>query len=88
MAASGEQVYSVYNTSGSPFTFNLPATPVSGEIITVVDANGNAATQMITVQGNGNNIWAYNGLATSVGIASGGGSIRLSWDTIQWNQIG
>jgi len=80
-AATGEQVYTIYNTSGSGYTFNLPATPDSNELITLVDA------QAITIQGNGNSIIANGTTGTNIQIVSNGGAVRLAWDGIQWTQL-
>jgi len=46
----------INNTTGAPFSINLPLAPVSGENHTVKDWLGNAATYAITVNGNGYNI--------------------------------
>lgn len=42
----------------APFAINLPASPSSGDVYVVKDAESNAATYNITVFGNGNNIEA------------------------------
>lgn len=43
-------------TIGAPFTVTLPASPTTGDIYTVKDANGSASVSNITIGGNGNNI--------------------------------
>lgn len=87
-ASSGEQIYAIYNATSGAFSFYLPPAPAANQVITCVDANGAAATYLLTIQGNGNNIWCYGSVNASAGIASAGGSIRLAWDGTQWNQIG
>jgi hypothetical protein len=43
-------------TSSTPQTETLPANPSNGDTYAVKDASGNAATNNITINGNGNNI--------------------------------
>lgn len=85
-SSSVPSVYTIYNNSGSGFTFNLPASPVKGQEIIIVDAALTAAAHTITINGNGKNIVAYGLSQTSIGIASNGGSVALSWDGINWAQ--
>lgn len=44
------------DVSGGAITINLPATPLLGKGYTIAHVNGNAATNNITVNGNGFNI--------------------------------
>ena len=85
-AAAGFNIFTIYNTSGSAYTFNLPSSPATSSSIVVVDAGLTAGAHTITVQGNGNTISAYGSTASSAGIASNGGSISLAWDETQWTQ--
>lgn len=80
-----QSVYVIYNTSGSGFTFNLPASPGIDQIVIVIDGQCNAASFAITINGNGQNIICY-GTATnsSVQINANGGSLSLAWDAINW----
>lgn len=48
--------YLAITTLSAPFTITLPATPVLGDTYTVKDTTGNAGTNNVTVDGNGNNI--------------------------------
>ena len=84
--ANNFTVYIVDNSSGSGFTFNLPPIPAVNEIITIVDGLWNAGTYAITISGNGNNISAYTGAQSSIGINSNGGSVTMAWDKVegQW----
>lgn len=86
-ANSGEQIYSAYNGIAAPFSVLLPPVPAANQVITIIDADGAAATYLLTVNGNGKNIWCYGSLASTAGINSAGGSIRIAWDGIQWNAI-
>jgi hypothetical protein len=79
-------IYTIYNNTGGPFTFNLPAVPLANQSITVIDAMQNAASHTITIQGNGNTIAAFTGISTSTVIASNGGAVTLIWDGTQWSQ--
>ena len=85
-AAAGFNIFTIYNTSGSAYTFNLPSSPATSSSVVVVDAGLTAGAHTITVQGNGNTISAYGSTASSAGIASNGGSISLAWDETQWTQ--
>lgn len=86
-SASNQTVYPIYNTTGSPVTVELPASPGANQVITWVDAENNAGSHAITVDGNGNTISAYgsSSLTTAV-INSNGGSLTFSWDGTQWTQ--
>jgi hypothetical protein len=53
----------VNQTVGAAFTQNANAAPAVGDILEIVDGKGDASTNNITVQGNGNNI---NGAASFV----------------------
>ena len=44
------------NTTSGALTVTLPAAPTAGQLISIVDYAGTAATNNITVAGNGNNI--------------------------------
>jgi hypothetical protein len=44
------------NTTSGAITVNLPATPAAGDIVSIADYNGTAATNNITVGRNGSNI--------------------------------
>jgi hypothetical protein len=87
-AVAGSSIFTVYNTSGSPFQFNLPATPAFNQVVQVIDAGLTANTEAFTISGNGNNVCAYGVSASSAEIVSKGGSISLAWDSIQWTQNG
>lgn len=55
--------YIAITTISAPFTITLPATPTLGDSFTFKDASGTAATNNVTISGNGNNI---DGAATVV----------------------
>jgi hypothetical protein len=87
-AISGLSIFTIYNTSGSGFVFNLPGAPAANQIIIISDAELTAAAHEITIQGNGNNICAYGVAATAnIGINSNGGAVSLAWDGLQWTQF-
>lgn len=54
--SGGTGVMATGNTVTSVFVVNLPASPTTGDTYTIKDANGNAGTANITVNGNGANI--------------------------------
>lgn len=85
-AGTGQNIYSIYNTSGASYTFNLDATPAANDVCVIIDAQLTATAHPITVQGNGNNISAGGALGTSYEIGGNGGAISLAWDGAQWNQ--
>lgn len=87
-AANGLSVYTIYNTSGAPYAFDLPASPADNQIVQVLDAGLTAAAHQITINGEGNTICAYGATGSSAGIASNGGSLSLAWDGVQWTQNG
>ena len=62
------------NTTGGVVTANLPASPSAGDIMSVADYTGTAATNAITVGRNGSNI---NGAASDFNIFQNNGSITL-----------
>ena len=55
-ATSTFSSYPIYNTSGSAFTFTLPASPAKDQTVSVTDAGLNATTYAITIAGNGKTI--------------------------------
>jgi hypothetical protein len=85
-ASTGANIYTIYNTSGSAYTFNLNASPATNDICVIVDAGLTSTAHTITVQGNGNTICAYGGSGSSFGIAQNGASASLAWDGTQWTQ--
>jgi hypothetical protein len=66
-------------------TVNLPAAPAQDQIIAILDKDGNAATNNITVSGNGKNI----GGAASILIKTNSGGVVVMYDADegQWRQI-
>lgn len=77
-------IFTIYNTSGSGFTFNMPATPGINQVAIVVDAGLTAGSHAITIQGNGNTICAYGTTGSSVQLNSNGAAISLAYDGTQW----
>jgi hypothetical protein len=65
-----QQCNATGTTSGT-VTIKLPTSAADGQILAVVDADGNAATHAITVQGNGHTIDG----ASSATIATNGGGL-------------
>ena len=79
-AATGQTIFTIYNTSGSAYTFNLPASPAANDVYIIIDAELTAGAHPITVQGNGNTIIAGGTSGSSYEIGSNGGAISLAWD--------
>lgn len=71
---------SVNKTTGSATAILLPTSPFLGETHTITDGKGDAASNNITINGNGNNI---SGAATKV-ISSNYGSRTVRWAGTQW----
>lgn len=71
-----------YDVSGGGVTTNLPASPKDWEEHTFVDAEGscNAGVNLITLDGNGNNI---NGAATAT-LQNARASKSVIYDTTEW----
>lgn len=59
-------------------TINLPAAPVSDERHVILDGKGDAATNSITVDGNGNTIAGE----TTYLIAQNYGAVTVQWDSV------
>jgi len=85
-AISGPAIFTIYNTSSAPFTFNLPAAPAVKQQVQVIDGSLNAQTYAITIQGNGKNISVGGTLGMSSVINTKGGFLNLVWDGTQWSQ--
>jgi hypothetical protein len=77
------RVVAVNQSTPAPYTLNLPATPLNGDIVTVKDAKGDANSNNITINGNGKTI---DGASSSV-ISVNWGSITLIYNSIEWNII-
>lgn len=71
----------VNKSVGSATTITLPAAPTTGSMVVVKDGKGDAATNNITVDGNGKNI---DGDATRV-ISVNYGAVSLVYNGTQWN---
>ena len=55
----------LFNTSSNSFTISFPSSPTLGENHILVDVGGAAATNPLTISGNGNNIVTHTGAAAS-----------------------
>jgi hypothetical protein len=80
-ALTSDNIVVVNRSTGSATTITLPASPTSGEIKIIKDGKGDAATNNITIQGNGKNI---DGTATQV-INVNYGAFSLAYNGTQWN---
>lgn len=80
---SSDMVVVINKASGAATQVNLPASPASGRLLIVKDGKGDAASNNITVSGNGKNIDG----AASVTISSNYGVSRLVYNSTQWNVI-
>ena len=74
------------NTAGGAVTVTLPATPSAGNIVSVSDYNGTAATNAITIARNGSNI---NGDASDFDITKGDSAITFVYvdGTVGWTSV-
>lgn len=77
-----DEVVSI-GTFAAPFTVNLPASPTTGDIYTIKDANGGATANNITVSGNGNNIDA----AATATISTNYGTLTVVYNGTKWISI-
>lgn len=69
-----------YMVTGTAYTINLPASPLTDDYVVIKDAAGSAAANNKTVSGNGNNI---DGAANHV-INSDYGSVTVVFDGTNW----
>lgn len=65
----------------APMTLTLPATPTTGDSFTIKDAVGNAATNNVTISGNGNNI---DGASTAI-LSQNFSALVLTYTGTQWS---
>ena len=68
------------DSTGGAFTITLPSSPISGQAFKIKDAGGDALSEPITVNGNGNNI---DGGATAM-INTSYGALELMWSGTEW----
>jgi len=73
--------YIAITTIAAPFTITLPLTPTTGDTYTFKDAGGNAATNNVTISGNGANI---DGAATVV-LTQNYSALVLTYTGTQWS---
>ena len=73
-ATAGDKLF--IDVSGGTATVTLPASPVMGNEVRVIDATGNAATNNITINRNGNNI---NGAADNLVLDVNRAAIGLAY---------
>jgi hypothetical protein len=71
----------VNKSTGSATTITLPTGPATGQIHIIKDGKGDAATNNITIQGNGKNI---DGAASRV-VSFNYGAVSLVYNGTQWN---
>ena len=83
-AANGEGYF--INTAGGAVTVTLPGSPSAGNIVSVSDYNGTAATNAITVARNGSNI---NGDASDLEITKADAAVTLVYvdATVGWTSV-
>jgi hypothetical protein len=84
-AASGITIV-VVNFAGAS-TVNLPPSPAVNQIVVVQDGSMLAATNNITVQGNGNNINIPTGVGTSYVIGENGTDAWFNWNGSAWGLL-
>lgn len=62
-------------------TTDLPAAPVNGEVHVFKDGKGDAASNIVTIDGNGNTIDG----ASTITIQDNFGAVALRWNGTEWN---
>ena len=74
------------DSSSGAITVTLPASPSAGNIVSVSDYNGSAATNAITIARNGSNI---NGDAANYGITKGDSAVTFVYvdATVGWTSV-
>lgn len=78
---SSDSIVVVNKGTGSATQVNFPATPSTGRYIIVKDGKGDAATNNITVSGNGKNI---DGSSTNI-ISTNLQARHYAYNGTQWN---
>ncbi len=79
----GTLYYFINAGNSTPKTVNLPASPTQSNLVTIKDKKGDAATNNITIQGNGKLI---DGVS-SILINKNNQSYTLKYDGTDWNII-
>lgn len=85
-AAPSEAVLT--DTTGGAFTVTLPASPITGSVVVVLDAGGDWGTNNLTIGRNGSTI---SGVAEDLTCDISGASVQLVYDGTTWSvyaQIG
>jgi len=85
-AAANEAVLT--DTTGGTFTVTLPASPLTGSVVVVLDAGGDWGTNNLTIGRNGSTI---SGVAEDLTCDIAGASVQLVYDGTTWSvyaQIG
>lgn len=76
------------NSNLGTTTVNLPASPATNQWVIVQDSGMDAATNLITVQGNGHNINVPSlGVETSYPIGSNGSDSWFNWNGSAWGVL-
>jgi len=83
-AVNGEGYF--INSAGGQITVTLPSSPSAGNIVSISDYNGTAATNSIIIARNGSNI---NGSATNLEISKNNSAIELVYvdGTTGWQSV-
>ncbi len=82
-ASVGDYVILVNKVTGSATTISLPSSPAAGQLMTIKDAKGDAATNAITISPTGGTIDG----ASSATISTNYGVLRLIYNGSQWNTL-
>lgn len=80
-AVAGELVYCLTATAAAAFTITLPATPTTGQAVSVWDAEDAAQDYNVTIARNGQTI---QGVASDVVLDVSGGRWDLAFDGTTW----
>lgn len=83
VATSGAYVASTYSSTGAQ-TITLPSSPTSNQVLWIADEGSAAASNNITVAGNGKTIDG----AASLTLAKNGAAIQLRFNGTAWFLIG
>ena len=86
-AVAGTDFFITVDTSTAAVTVTLPATPVTGRYVIVNDGTGDASSNNITIDGNGNNISSAGTSAATKAIVNDYIALKLYFTGTIWQAI-